>query len=313
MSPPIGTSRMGTIMPKPAKESCRRLNHFRAGAELPLVRHPIPARRAGVLTLAAAGGVLLMAGPAAAGPSTADVTVSPPTAVQGSGENLMFHVTNTAQSAITKIKLILPADSPIAEVYPLSADNWAPAITQQTLATPLATIHGGAPATETAKDITWTAMPGKALAPGQAADLGVAIGPLPTLSQLLFSIESTYADGHAAAPLPVSLTLTPAAAGPADPAHHPGTTGTDPDADLFARTVAEADQGPGFWSVAGWIVAALIAIGALVAVLRSRHRGEPDDDDEPSAPDEPDEQKAPVSAGAARVTSWSYRDGPDEE
>jgi hypothetical protein len=202
----------------------------------------------------------------------------------------------------------------VAEVYPLSVPDWAPKITQQTLSTPLETIHGGSPVTQTAKDITWIAMPGKALAPGEAADLGIAIGPLPTLSQVLFTIVPTYADGHAAAGMPATLTLTPSAPGQADPAHpgHAGTAGTDPDAALFARTVAEADQGPGFWSIAGWIVAVLIAIGAVVAVLRSRHRDEPDDDDddEPSAPDEP---KAPVGAGATRVSSWSYRDGPEDE
>jgi hypothetical protein len=259
--------------------------------------------------------VLLVAGPAAA-----DVSVSPPTAVQGSGENLTFHVTNTARSAITRVQLVLPPDTPVAEVYPLSVDDWAPAITPRTLATPLTTIHGGTPVTETAKDITWIAMPGKALAPGQAADLGVAIGPLPTLSQMQFTVVATYADGQAGTPMPPALLkLTPAAPGqaPATHAGHGATTGTDgtdstdPEAPLFAQAVAQNDQGPGFWSIAGWIVAGLIAIAGAVAVLRSRHRGEPDEDEEPEAPDEP-EPKAPVGAGAGRTSAWRYRDGPEE-
>lgn len=279
-----------------------------------------------MLTAAAAAAVL-----GTAAPALADVTVSPSSAPQGSGANLTFRVTNTEQSAITRVKLLLPADSPIAEVYPLSVDDWAPQITNRKLQTPLATIHGGTPATETAADITWIAMPGKSLAPGKSADLSVAVGPLPTLSQMQFTIQATYANGSAGAAMPpVSLALTPATAEDQAAAHAghagaattaPGTDSSAADDSAFAAVVA-ANQGPSLWSIAGWIFAVLAGAGAIVAVLRGRRRSavmaadtgsaeEPENDvaKEP----ENDKAKEPVGAGAGkiRVSSWRYQDGPE--
>ncbi|HEV7961225.1 MAG TPA: DUF1775 domain-containing protein [Actinoplanes sp.] len=280
-------------------------------------------RRAGVLTAAAAAAVL-----GTAAPALADATVSPSSAPQGSGANLTFRVTNTEQSAITRVKLLLPADSPIAEVYPLSVDDWAPQITNRKLQTPLATIHGGTPATETAADITWIAMPGKSLAPGKSADLSVAVGPLPTLSQMQFTIQATYANGSAGAAMPpVSLALTPATAEDQAAAHagHAGAATTAPgsgssaaDDSAFAAVVA-ANQGPSLWSIAGWICAVLAGAGAIVAVLRGRRRSavvaadtEAADTESAEEP-ENDETKEPVGAGAGkiRVSSWRYQDGPE--
>jgi hypothetical protein len=228
------------------------------------------ARRVGVLFGAAVAGVLVAAGPAAA-----DVAVSPTSAPQGSGANLTFRVANTGSSPITRIKLVLPPDTPVAEVYPLSVDDWAPQITQQKLTHPLTTIHGGTPVTETAKDITWIAMPGKAIAPGGHADLSIALGPLPTVSRMSFEMRATYADGKAGPAIPpVVLALTPAVAGQA-PAHgHAGTATAGSDDAAFAAAAASADRGPSWWSIAGWIAAALLAAGMVVAYLRSRRRGE---------------------------------------
>ena len=266
-------------------------------------------RRAGVLAAAVAAGVLCAASPAAA-----DVTVSPPSAPQGSGVNVTFKVTNTAQSAITKIKLLLPAELPVAEVYPLSVDNWAPQITNRTLDTPLTSIHGGTPVTETASDITWTAMPGKSLPPGKSADLLVAMGPMPTSAQMSFTVQATYADPAKGAVIPpVVLSLTPAA--PGQQAAHPGHAGTgtgntaDTDAATFAALL-EADDGPGFWTIAGWVVAALAAAAAAVTVLRARRRPAASAE-EPEAEQE-DRELVGAAKAAPRVTSWSYQDGPKE-
>ncbi|GAB1641005.1 DUF1775 domain-containing protein [Krasilnikovia sp. MM14-A1259] len=326
-------------------------------------------RRAGVLAAAAAAGVLC-----AAAPASADVTVSPGSVPQGSGQNLTFHVTNPGSAPITTVRLVLPADSPIAEVYPLSVDDWAPRIDPRHLDTPLETIHGGTPVDETAAAITWIAAGGKSIAPGKSADLPVALGPLPTLSSMRFTVQATYADGSQVPAMSAALTLTPAAPGQAPAAHagHGGTTqdGTGQDSPggssaaedaEFAKIVSEADQGPGFWSVAGWVVAVLAAAGAVLALRRSRRRsagedavderpagdtaapkaktpkaktskadgpmadapekdGPADDASGAEAGDAPDGTEAdgkkpadePVGAGAsrARVTGWSYRDGP---
>ena len=281
-------------------------------SELPVVSRNLIARRAGVLAATAAAGLLTTAGPA-----LADVTVSPPSAEQGSGTNVHFAVTNPGTSPITRIKLVLPADTPVAEVFPLSVDDWAPQITPLKLTTPLTGGHGGAPVTETASAITWIAVGGD-LAPGESADLAVALGPLPSTSTMRFTLEPTYAGGKPGPALPPAvLTLTPAtgAAAGGHGATHGGTTGgatdagtTDADAAAFAALVEQADDGPGFWSIAGWVLAGLAAAAAGGMLIRGRHRAEPtEDDDEP----QDDEPREPVGAGAAAgVTSWSYRDGP---
>ncbi|WP_433718325.1 DUF1775 domain-containing protein [Actinoplanes sp. CA-051413] len=268
-------------------------------------------RRAGVLAAAVAAGVLCAASPAAA-----DVTVSPPSAPQGSGTNVTFKVTNTARSPITKVKLMLPAELPVAEAYPLSVDDWAPLITTKSLATPMDGIHGEAIA-ETAADITWTAMPGKALAPGKSADLPVAMGPMPASAQMSFTLQATYADPAKGAPLPpVVLSLTPAAPGQQAAPHSGGHNGTgtsdtgDADAATFAALI-DANDGPGFWTIAGWVVAALAAAAGAVAVLRARRRpAETAATEEPEA--EPDDKELVGAAKTPRVTSWSYKDGPTE-
>ena len=262
------------------------------------------ARRAAVLAAAVTAGVL-----ATAGPALADVTVSPASAEQGSGANVHFTVTNPGTSPITRVKLVLPADTPVAEVFPLSVDDWAPQITPLTLTTPLTSTHGGSPVTETASAITWIAVGGD-LAPGESADLPVALGPLPATSTMRFTLEPTYADGKPGPALPpATLTLTPAtgAAAGGHTAHGQPAGGTsDTDAATFAALVYQAGGGPRFWSVAGSVLAGLAAAAAAGLLIRGRHRAEPTEDDEPRD----EEPKEPVGAGAARVTSWSYRDGP---
>ncbi|MFI7603003.1 DUF1775 domain-containing protein [Actinoplanes sp. NPDC049681] len=263
-------------------------------------------RRAGILAATVAAGVLGLAAPAAA-----DVTVSPPSVPQGSGQDLGFRLTNTAKSPITRLKLILPADTPVAEVSPLSVPDWAPLIENRRLETPLPTIHGGTPVTETTGSITWIAMPGKALPPGKSTDLTVAIGPMPsTGTTMTFTVQPTYADPAKGAPMPpVALALTPgdgsAAAGHAG--HGGTTTDTDADAATFAALAQAADDGPGFWTIAGWVVAALAAAAGVIAVLRSRRRPAPADEGTPA-----EEDKELVAAGTPRVTAWSYKDGPEE-
>ncbi|GAA2611183.1 DUF1775 domain-containing protein [Paractinoplanes durhamensis] len=253
-----------------------------------------------------------MIGVLVAAPAFADVTVSPTTAAQGSGENLTFHLTNTGTAPLGSVTLQIPDDTPVAEVYPLSVDDWAPKIVMKPLATPLATIHGGTPATESAKSIIWLAMPGRQLAPGKSADLSIAIGPLPTLSTMRFTLATTYADGKPGPTMPAQLALTPAAEGQTATHAHGGTatdtTGTtaeDPESAAFAAAVADATRGPSLLSIGGWVIAALVLLGGAVYFLRGRHRAneedEPDDEDE-KAPAKAEDTKEPVSAG-----KWSLK------
>ncbi|MEU8662575.1 DUF1775 domain-containing protein [Actinoplanes philippinensis] len=266
------------------------------------MRHLGLARRAGAMTAVTAVGVLF-----AAGPAMADVTVNPATAPQGSGANLSFHVTNDCASPISEVTLRIPADTPVAEVYPLSVDQWAPKITYQKLQEPLNTIHGGTPATEAASAITWIAVGGTTIAPGGAADLTVAIGPMPTLSTMRFTLEPKTVDGKTCPAMPATMALTPSNGG-IPVSHHGGvTTASDTTAAeeaLFAELVSDVDEGPSWLSISGWIVAALALLGAGWTMLRGRHRAVEDEkepvEDEKEQPGE--DEKEPVGAG-----KWSYK------
>ncbi|GAA4610294.1 hypothetical protein BJY16_007769 [Actinoplanes octamycinicus] len=264
------------------------------------------------LTLVATAGALGMAGPA-----FADVTISPSSAPQGSGQNLTYHVVNDASQPITRVTLQIPKDTPIAEVYPLSVDDWAPQIQWQELATPLKTIHNGTPVTQVPKAITWIAVGGASIPPGGAADLSVAVGPLPTLSTVRFSLVGTYADGKTGPAMTAGMTLTPDPDGAAAAAGHHGAAATTAPADeeqLFADAVAEAredDRGGSALALGGWVVAGLALLGAGWIVLRNRHRAA-----EPDEPGEPEENPAPEATSEASAPSeekeavsasrWSY-------
>ncbi|GAA0568930.1 hypothetical protein GCM10010172_61580 [Paractinoplanes ferrugineus] len=266
----------------------------------------------------------MVIGALVAAPAFADVTVSPTTAAQGSGENLTFHVTNTGTAPVQTIAVQLPNDTAIAEMYPLSVDDWAPKIEMKPLATPLATIHGGTPATEAAHSITWLAMPGRQLAPGGSADLSIAIGPLPTLSSMAFTVATTYADGKAGPTMPAQISLTPAVEGQTATHAHGGTvtdttdaSGDDAEAAVFADAVADATRGPSIWAIGGWVVAGLALLGSAILVVRSRHRAgdddEPDDEDE-SKPATAEVKDAEVKDAEAEVvkepvsaSKWSLR------
>jgi Domain of unkown function (DUF1775) len=258
-----------------------------------------------VLAATTVAGVLVMACPA-----VADVKVEPTSAPQGSGQNVHFTVTNTGTSAITQLRLVMPKDKPVAEVFPLSVDDWAPRIEQMTLATPLTSAHNGTPVSQTAGAITWIAMPGRALPPGKSTELAAAMGPLPAATSMTFTFQATYADAKPGPALPpVALALVPAQPGQAlGHGGHGGTT-QGSDAATFAALAAQADDGPGFWSVAGWVLAGLALAAAAVLLMRGRRPTPPAPEEQA---DTEQEEKEPVAAGAPRVTSWSYRDGPDE-
>ncbi|MEV6346840.1 DUF1775 domain-containing protein [Actinoplanes sp. NPDC051851] len=278
------------------------------------------ARRAGVLTVMAAAGVLGVAGPA-----FADVTVSPPSAVQGSGENLTFHATNTGTKPVSTVVLRIPDDTPVAEVYPLSVDDWAPKIDERKLSTPLATIHGGTPVSEATDSITWIAVGGKSIAPGGSADLSVAIGPLPTLSTMRFDVEMKYTDGTAAPASTATLQLTADPSGTTAAHAHGATATTAPAADdeeeLFRQLVANAEEqnrGMPVLSIAGWVIAALALFGAGWIYVKSRHRaeeepGEPDEDEDAPKAEADAEVSPPTAETATETPAEKAEDGEEKE
>jgi hypothetical protein len=276
-----------------------------------------------VLAIAVAAGVLCTAVPAAA-----DVTVSPPTVTRGTGVNLSFRVVNDHSVAMTGVTLVLPAATPVAEVYPLSVPNWAPTITNRKLNPPMKSMHGDSLVTEVTASIAWTAVQGKAIPPKSATELMIAIGPMPETETMTFAVLATYADGKAGPAIaPAVVALTPAAVDPGleeAPVAEPGFLGEG--------------QDYGFVGAAGWVIAALCAVAAGVSVLRSRRRridtgpvkrpaakapsprtkttdAPRTQQDAPGGQDGQDEAGTPANNPAdtvhrARVTAWSYRDSP---
>ena len=154
---------------------------------------------------------------------------------------------------------------------------------------------------------------------GKATDLSVAVGPLPTLSTMQFTISSTYADGKAGPSMPASLALTPAAPGQAPAGHdHGGGTVTTPEDQTGAATgedqvfkdaVADATRGPSVLSILAWVAAGLALLAGVVMMWRSRHRASEDEEiaeqDEPATePAATEDEKEPVGAGHSK---WSFK------
>jgi uncharacterized protein YcnI len=225
-------------------------------------------RTAAVTLGAAAVGGFTLAGPAAA-----DVTVSPSEAPRGGPAELAFQITDDRPGAYTtQIELDAPEATPIAEIFPMSADDWAPRVTTRRLSQPVGLIHGTT-TTEVVSSVTWLRVTGPPTGPAKPAELRLSLGPMPTTERVAFTVVQTYSDGtvvrwadpptadgsRPAHPAPVvKLVDDPAASGGHD-GHDSGDSGTG---------TAVAD--PGGWSggsgpygilVAGLLVGLVLGVG----------------------------------------------------
>jgi uncharacterized protein YcnI len=164
--------------------------------------------RAATVAFAAVAGAVVFAGPAAA-----DVTVTPSEAPRGGPAELAFTIPEERAGAYTtKVDLLAPEVTPIAEIYPMSADNWAPTITTRKLDHAVELIHGTT-TTEVPASITWIRVGEAASNPGQPAELKVSLGPMPDTDRVAFTVVQTYSDGT------VVRWGEPAAVGSAQPQH----------------------------------------------------------------------------------------------
>ncbi|RKN39400.1 DUF1775 domain-containing protein [Micromonospora endolithica] len=230
-------------------------------------------RRAGVVTALVTLAVLAWPGAAYA----ADVTITPTEARQGEAVKLEFVVPeDRAGTRTERIEVRLPVDAPIAEVYPMSVDGWAPRIDSRVLDTPVAGIHSTTVGMVTSA-VTWVRMPGSAAGP---ARLTLSMGPLPRADRLAFEVLQTYADGtvvRRSGPAGPALTLLPGAPGAVAGHGH----GAAPAAPQAATDDGSGDGG----SPQGLLVAGLLAgLGGGVAggwaLSRWRRRESPDGRDD---------------------------------
>ncbi|WP_444950848.1 DUF1775 domain-containing protein [Micromonospora ureilytica] len=238
-------------------------------------------RRIVAATAVTAAGLLLWPGTAHA----VDVTTTPTEARQGDAVRLEFSVPEErAGTKTNQIEVRLPADAPIAEVYPMSVNGWAPRISSRTLDKPVAGIHSSGVTTVTTA-VTWVRV--GASDPGPAR-LALSMGPMPQAERLTFEVVQTYADGTvvrwadaAGAHRAPALTLLPAAPGAAGPAAHGGhgapaagaPAAPDSGGDAPPARAGGADEESG--NADGMLAAGLLAGlggGAAIGWLVSRWR-----------------------------------------
>ncbi|MFC6064891.1 YcnI family protein [Streptomyces ochraceiscleroticus] len=141
-------------------------------------------RRLPVVGGAAAGTVLLLAGPA-----FAHVTIQPGQAAKGDYATVNFKVPNEQDNASTvKLEVDLPADHPLASAMPQPVPGWDVKVTKTKLDKPVEA-HGEK-LTEAVTKITWT---GGKIEPGQFQQFPVSLGALPEdADQLVFKALQTY-------------------------------------------------------------------------------------------------------------------------
>ncbi|MER7781402.1 YcnI family protein [Streptomyces albidoflavus] len=143
--------------------------------------------RGSVLAVAAAAGVVLLAGPA-----SAHVSVQPQgEAAQGGYATVNFKVPNERDNASTvKLEINFPADHPLTSVMPQPVPGWDVEITKEKLDKPLES-HGNK-ITEAVSKVTWTADK-DGVAPGTFQQFPVSLGALPEdADQLVFKAIQTY-------------------------------------------------------------------------------------------------------------------------
>jgi uncharacterized protein YcnI len=248
-------------------------------------------------TAAVALGAAVFGALALASPASADATANPSEATRGDGAKVTFRLTEDRPGAhTTKVQLIAPVDNPIGEIYPMSANEWAPATETRKLDKAVAGLHG-MPVTETAASITWSRIGPAPKAP-QPVELVVSMGPMPTEGdQLTFAIVQTYSDGTVvrwadpaggAHPAPVVKLVGQAAPGNG---HHGGQQQAAPPAAAAQET---ADDGGSSYGILAAGLLAGLGLGALGGWLILRRRRTVDAPD--TTTEAPEREKADAGA-----------------
>jgi uncharacterized protein YcnI len=245
---------------RPARAVTTQVRAAKARPRSIATRFTFVARGAVTFGAVALGAVML------AGPAAAHVTVDPTQATQGDSARMTFRVSNESPAAsTTKVEVYLPEATPIAEVYPLSIPGWAPKITMHTLSQPVTTHHGSL-ITEAVSVITWTPLPSREIKPGQVQEFPIALGPLPDVDRLAFTVQQSYSDGAVLRSGTDSKETSPTIALlPATDAQQAGTDGA-------ANAAPTTDNGAGGTTGALSLAGAALAGGLLLGLLISRIR-----------------------------------------
>jgi uncharacterized protein YcnI len=158
---------------------------------LPRITHRIW-RRLGAVTLAA--GIGVGASLALTAPVSAHVHVIPDSTAVGSYAKLTFRVPNEEDAADTvKLVVTVPSDHPLRSVSIKPHPGWT--ATSTLVALPKPVNIGDATITKAVSTITWTALPGQGIKPGQFDEFEVSAGPIPTgAKELSFPAAQYYSN-----------------------------------------------------------------------------------------------------------------------
>ena len=165
--------------------------------------------------VARAGAVAALVGAVVVGTAfsaSAHVGVHPDVTTAGQGAELTFRVPDESDTANTiKLVLTLPQDRPFTDVSTQPMTGWTATVADAPLPKPVNV--GGATITKAPRTVTWTALPGYKIAPGQYQNFYLASDALPAAGQMVLPVAQYYSDGT------VVHWTEPTVAGKAEPEH----------------------------------------------------------------------------------------------
>src|SRR5664280_338994 len=181
-----------------------------------LIPHPLfnrPASASSLIARAGAVGALVAAvvvGTAIS--ASAHVTVHPDVTTAGQGAQLTFRVPDESDTANTiKLVVTLPQDRPFTDVSIQPMAGWTATVTDAPLPKPVDV--GGATITKAPHTVTWTALSGTKIAPGEYQNFSLATDALPASGEMVLPVAQYYSDGT------VVNWSEPTPAGKAEPEH----------------------------------------------------------------------------------------------
>jgi len=164
------------------------------------------ARTAAVAALAGA----VMIGTAIS--ASAHVGVHPDVATAGQGAEITFRVPDESDTANTiRLVVTLPQDRPFTDVSTQPMPGWTATVAEAPLPKPVNV--GGATVTKAPRTVTWTALPGYKIAPGEYQNFYLATDALPAAGEMVLPVAQYYSDGT------VVHWVEPTVAGKAEPEH----------------------------------------------------------------------------------------------
>ena len=126
--------------------------------------------------------------------ASAHVSVRADSTESGSFSALTFRVPNESDTAGTvKIAVDLPQDTPLLYVSTKPVSGWTATAVEAPLAKPVESY--GTTITKAVRTVTWTAVKGTQIAPGEYQEFAISAGPLPEVAELRLPTTQTYSDG----------------------------------------------------------------------------------------------------------------------